>query len=437
MMNFVEYADNDFSDGTFTNIEDVIEFISDRSDTLNLNNNKITIVDLSLIPSNIKKIHINNNIIETIIFDNREWEEVNLKKNYITNILYCNLKIKKLNMTEAFEGTTINIKFIGCIIDELNVSNNCLSSVLFENTYVEKYTAEDCCFRELISLPIGLTKLYFGKNELKRICVKFEDTLKVLDLENNELEEIDFELPKSLERFNVSNNQIKKINIKLPENMTHFDICNNRLVSIDNLVLNDKLRYIDLSSNKIVNIDKNRLTRINYADISNNICDDDSDSESSIHIKTIHNNGDDVLGDDVMSVDEDLYGDIGNGFSEYRPTYDFESNSNGLNNNESRGDMLDDFIEIDTSDITNNSTNNTTYPSGIEQLFEEENHSNRITRGQNNRKLTFQTDDLVSTYGTLAQYYKSQMGNSQITTYCEPQPKKVNMKKRQIELRWN
>ena len=423
MMNFVEYADNDFSDGAFTNIEDVVEFISDKSNTLNLNNNKIMIIDLNQIPSNIKKIHINNNEIETIIFDNREWEEVNLKENYITNILYCNLKVKKLNMIEAFEGSTENIKFIGCIIDELNVSNNCLSSVLFENTYVKKYTTEDCCFRELISLPLGLEKIYFGKNELKRICVKFEDTLKVLDLENNELEDVDFELPESLERFNVSNNKITKINIKLPENMTHFDISKNKLVSIDNLVLSNKLKYIDLSSNKIVNIDKNKLTGINYTNITNNICNDDSDSDSSIHIKTIYNNEENML------VDEDLYGDIGKGFSGYRSAYDFESYSNGLNDNESRGDMLDDFVEIDTSSAT--------YPSGTEQLFAEDNHSNRITRGQNNKKLTYQKDDLVSTYGTLAQYYRSQMGNSQITTYHEPEPKKVNMKKRQIELRWN
>jgi len=203
-----EQFDNDFSDNSCTNIDSILEHISLTTDSLNIRGNEIKKIDCNKLPKNITNIVASKNMMETIIFDDRNWEEINLKDNYLAIDEIRNLNVKKLNLSDSFDGS---IRRIGKLI----LDNNCFNEVLFEDTYVLHLTMEDNCMRELMSIPKGIERAYFGKNELRKICVKFEDQLRVLDLENNELDELNFYLPITLERLNMSHNKIAEIELVL------------------------------------------------------------------------------------------------------------------------------------------------------------------------------------------------------------------------------
>jgi hypothetical protein len=298
----------------------------------------IKIIDLHKIPKNINKLILLKKTIENVIFDEREWEEINLKDNFITDDIFININTKILNLTNAFDGTISSIEFINCKIGKLILSNNCLSSVIFKNTYVSTYEMEDCCLKELISLPECLEYLYLAKNEIKKICTQFNN-LKIIDLEHNCIEEIIFELPNTLERLNLSNNNILgELDLILPKNLKYFDISNNQITNVKNITLNEKLKYLDMSSNKLNNINEyiDMFKNIENIDIDDNECCDDSDSDSSMHLITYFNSDND--NDNDNNYDDDLYGNQTVNFEENNRIIREPNNIKKISNNDDFND---------------------------------------------------------------------------------------------------
>jgi hypothetical protein len=296
-----KYSDNNFSNNFFTKIEDILDYISDKNNLLNINENEFEEIDLNKVPKHITTINASDNLLRKVIFDDRLWEEINFENNNLITETFKDLNVKKLNLENSFCGEICSLKFINCKIENLILNNNCLNEIIFdEDTHVLNFIVKDNLLKELKSLPNGMESLLLENNQLIKICVKFKEGLKILNLENNQLKEITFNTPKSLEKLILANNKISEIKLVLPISLTYFNISNNRLKCIDKLIINCNLNFIDCSSNEIKKIDNDKFKEVKFVNIDKYY---DSDSDSSIHIETFYGDNEDEDEDE----DEDEY----------------------------------------------------------------------------------------------------------------------------------
>jgi hypothetical protein len=125
---------NNFSNRQIKSIESIIEQLDVNDDLLELSNNSIEVINLCYVPQYIKKLFLNNNSIKKIIWDDREWDIINLSSNKLQLCEMSNLRIKNLNLD--FNEISM-ITLIDCKFDYLTIENNQMDEINFFDCEIE------------------------------------------------------------------------------------------------------------------------------------------------------------------------------------------------------------------------------------------------------------------------------------------------------------
>jgi len=258
-------------------LEEILDYLNEELETITLNFNNITRCNLSLLPTNIKNLKIENNLveIEELIFNyndsdtdinKHKWNELTLKNSNIKNIneinnLYC----KKLDLSENDLSV---IKFTNCKIRELYVNNNNINNIIFDNCEIKKIDLSHNILEKITNLPTNLININLSNNLFKNIET-LPENLKILDLSDNLLEEIKY-IPPNILKLEINNNKLKSFDVNLlSKDIKYFDITNN-------LIKNNKLLFSQLEAEGLF-----------YDTDSDEDENEDDDNNSDISIKFI------------------------------------------------------------------------------------------------------------------------------------------------------
>ena len=354
-----------FSNLNILKISEIINRIGQEFDSINLNNNLIKKAKLEILPTNIFNINIDNNYINEISWDDRDWGTISMENNRFETSQFEELNCKSFILDN---NNIEDITFVNCVIEQLSIVNNRIRSINFFDCKIKKLDISSNNIKEIITLPEGLIIFKCSSNYLTNISAKFEDTLKYIQLSDNLLNSIP-KLSTDLLFLDLSKNKFKNFNIdNLPGSLKCFDISENDIPNCKEIFgkLNiEKLSY-DINSDD------------DFKDGHNSDYSSDTDSSLSVqlnykfnsfHSKQINMN-ENVLNDDLIDDDE-----ITNALEEYQELIknnsddaindkkqSISSDSSDLSNSNDflSGINLDDFVKKDGKYIvyTNNDTAN-------------------------------------------------------------------------------
>ncbi len=249
-------------------IEDVVEKLPKSSyiTVIDLSDNEISDADISLLPGYIRNINLENNSLDNITWDDRDWGTIKLNNNCIDFEEINNIKCTKLDISDnKMEG---DLTFINCEIDELNVSENKIKVINFVECKIKKLNISSNSIYEITHLPEDIIELNASNNRISDLCV-LPDRMIILDIANNKLESIK----------------------NIPSNINKIDLSNNKLISFDFDNVPSNLDYLDITSNPIPGIkdivSKVKIEQIFY-DTENKVPNSqiDSDDDISLVVKT-------------------------------------------------------------------------------------------------------------------------------------------------------
>ena len=302
-------------------ISDILDKINNSSDTINLNCNSIRNATLNILPSYIKNIYLEDNIISEIEWDDRKWENINLKNNNFNIDKFVELNCDKLFLDN---NMIKNITFEKCNINKLSISNNILKSINFIDCEIKEINLSFNKISKITTLPKDLIKLNCHKNNIKKISRNiFEDSLIHLDLSDNKLSSI-IKIPENVSYLDLSQNKFRNFDISnLPSNLDYFDITKNKILNNNELfrmILSKKLFYDTDDENPNFSDKFSTYSSDSESSINSDVCSSDlsiSDKLIKINENTIkldlfdnddtdERNDTDEKNEDSMN-DEDIY----------------------------------------------------------------------------------------------------------------------------------
>ena len=194
---------------------------------LNVKNNKLSSIDSSVFPDNLKILNFDDNIFDNLNFLNNKVEKLFISNNVIENI----------NYNSNFDS-----------LDYLNLTNNLLKEI---------------DLRELKNLK----KLYISNNQIVNID-NLPDQLEVLESSNTSVFQVN-KLPNNLKKWISTDGLIEKINIhNFPDNLVEINLEDNLIDEI--IDMHDNVININLSNNNLKKIFKFNYKSIEYLNISLN-----------------------------------------------------------------------------------------------------------------------------------------------------------------------
>ena len=228
---------NAFSISKFPNSETVeisgnpelnsFEF-SEKLKSLNLSNNGLSFVDLSLVP---------------------QLQSLDLSKNRLTSI---NLR--------PLEN-----------LHSLNLSNNPLDAFdLSALTELKSLALNNSGVIQIdLSTFTQLQSLDLGSNQLTAMDVNALTQLQSLDLGSNQLTAMDVNALTQLQSLNVSSNQLTAMDVNALTQLQSLNVSNNQLTAIELSNLSAQLQSLNLSNNPLGAFDLSALTELKSLALNN------------------------------------------------------------------------------------------------------------------------------------------------------------------------
>lgn len=314
----------DFSNlNMISQLSDIYEKIDLNSDTINLNSNLIKNAQLEILPDNVINIYLDDNYIEELSWDTRNWGIISLKNNNFDTKEFSELTCKELLLDD---NQIENITFSNCNFDILSISNNNIKTINFFDCVIKELNLSVNKITEIITLPSGLVKLNCYGNKINNIFIhEFNFTLKWIDLSDNKLESIQ----------------------KLPDGLLHLDLSKNKFKTFDTSILPINLNYFDITENNIT------CNKKLFGELSSHKLFYDTDEEDKISNKNTDNNND-VETDSDTETDSDMSSDISIKLNKKFTSF----KNNYLELNESDGDKNDNIIDEDVARYINEYKNN-------------------------------------------------------------------------------
>ncbi len=220
-----------FSNKGIENIEQVLDSLPNQYASINvidLSNNKIKEANIDMLPEFITNVNLQNNLINEINWDDRQWGTINLRDNSLDFDEISNLYCERLDMSK---NMIEDITFIDCEINQLILEENSIKIINFVNCKINKLVISKNKISEITHLPDDITHLVANKNRIKKVCA-LPNTILILELGNNQIDSL-VNIPENVVKLDLSHN-----------NFTHFDI-NQLPVEI--------LDFFDISHNKFTN----------------------------------------------------------------------------------------------------------------------------------------------------------------------------------------
>lgn len=237
---------------------------------LNVNNNKLTNLDLSL-NINLYSVYADDNELATInvtkntnlrnlMVNNNKLISLDISLNIFLTDLYCN----KNNLTNLDISNNLNL-------ESLDVSRNFLTSL-----DVIKHVNLDhlyCNNNQLTILNVdnnpALKNLSCESNFLDTINITNNLDLVFLNIGNNNLKEIDIQKHKKLVNFYCYKNQIRSLDLSQNTLLNSFACMENQLTSLD-LSHNPELIWFYCGKNQITSLDISKNHKVNEVDCEYN-----------------------------------------------------------------------------------------------------------------------------------------------------------------------
>lgn len=243
------------------NINSIDEIIGDlpKVSTINvivLSNNKIKDARLDLLPTYIKSVILDNNLIESITWDTRNWGLIKLDNNQIDFQEINNLKCRKFDISK--NKMEEDLQFVNCEIGELIVSNNKINVVKFKNCSIQKLDISNNNILVINQLPKDIKELNASNNQIIQVCY-LPDTLFVVELSNNKLAMIE-NIPRNINKLDLSNNLLLVFDfLFLPTNLDYLDLSNNQIPNIKQQLEKCKIEQLFLDENTTVESSENKV----------------------------------------------------------------------------------------------------------------------------------------------------------------------------------
>lgn len=215
-------------------IEDVVVKLPSSSyiTVIDLADNEISDANISLLPDYIININLENNSLDNITWDDREWGTIKLNNNCIDFEEINNIKCKKLDISDnKMQG---DVTFINCEIDELNISENKIKAINFVECKIKKLNISSNSVYEITHLPEDIIELNASDNKISELCI-LPETLIILDIANNKLESIK-NIPSKINKIDLSKNKLITFDFdNIPSNLDFLDITSNLILGIKDI----------------------------------------------------------------------------------------------------------------------------------------------------------------------------------------------------------
>lgn len=237
-------TENNILDLSNSELKEIPNNISDNITYINLKNNNIKEVDLSLFGNNVTKIDLSHNNIHKV-YGYTEACEIDLSYNRISDFnLDKTYSLKNLDLSNNIIG---NIDWTNkfSIMDYVNLSHNNIQK-LPTGLKSTELIITDNLINGVDYIASFIRYLDLTNNKIRYLP---EDTmhLKMLHVEYNLIENINFKHSKLI-CLNVSNNKLNKL--KLNKSITSCDASNNFIKEID-YSKDVEFKYLDLRNNCI------------------------------------------------------------------------------------------------------------------------------------------------------------------------------------------
>ncbi len=244
-----------FKDKNISSIEEILKDLPEVS-TVNvivLSNNKIKDAKLDLLPNYIRSVVLDNNLIESITWDDRNWALIKLDNNLIDFQEINNLKCRKLDISS--NKMEEDLSFVNCEIGDLNVSNNKINVVKFDNCTIQKINLSNNGIIVIDELPKQIKELNASNNQIIQVC-HLPDSLFVVELSNNKLAMIE-NVPRNINKLDLSNNLLLVFDfLFLPTNLDYLDLSNNQIPNIKQQFEKCKIEQLFIDGNKSIESDE-------------------------------------------------------------------------------------------------------------------------------------------------------------------------------------
>ena len=409
----------DFSKhNTITRINEILSYIDSSQDTINLNNNVIKKASLDVLPDNIVNVHLDDNLVSQVIWDDRPWKIISLKNNNMDVGEFDGLNCDELILDN---NDIKEITFVDCKINHLSITNNKITNINFFDCYIERLDLSVNKIQKIITLPSNLKILKLDSNKIREILISLSDTITYLDLSDNKFENIQ----------------------DLPSFLTYLDLSKNNLKSINTILLSDTLEYFDITENKILNNTElfekfqNKILKIyydsdneneDYTKISDEISETSEMSEisdmsdlSSVKLNYVNTHLSNNYRE--LKIDSDNDSNLNSNSNNYQDNFDDEEINNAINEykngikemeNENENKNENKVIEANSLNISNKLDFN---------LSDEQEHTNEFDNILNQRDLMIKA---------AIQRFRNNNTNQNITI-----KKKVFLPLENVELKWN
>jgi len=245
----------DFSNlNNISRINEILHYINPLENTIILNNNLIKKANLDVLPDNITNVFLDNNKVNMVSWDDRQWKTISIKNNDFDTGEFDGFESDKLILDN---NDIKEITFANCKINWLSIQNNNITNINFFDCHIKFLDLSANKISNIITLPFGLEKLSLCGNKIKEISISLSDNINYLDL---------------------SDNRLKKIP-NIPKSIKHLDLSKNMFESIDSTLIPTQLEYFDITHNKIKN--NTKLFKKLSSDIVKIYYDTDSDDDKS------------------------------------------------------------------------------------------------------------------------------------------------------------
>ena len=344
--------------GDFSNVQviskipDIINKLDINSDTVNLSSNCIRKAQLDTLPTNILNIYMDDNILNEISWDDRQWGIISIKNNNFDTSDFSGLNCKKLFLDD---NSIENITFTNCNFEELSISNNNIKSINFFDCIVKELNLSVNKITEIITLPSGLIKLNCYGNKIKNIFMEqFNSSIKYIDLSDNKLESI----------------------VRFPNSLLYLDLSKNKFKTFDTSILPYTLEYFDITENDIPNnkelfasITSHKLFYDTDDDFYDTKSDSGSTASSDISIKLnkkFISSANNYTEFDSLEDNDIIDENISNYIEEYKRE---NSSNNNLNLSNSSSPFDYDFLNF-RNDLNTNNQETNNQETNKSELFE-------------------------------------------------------------------
>lgn len=236
-------------------IEDVVDKLPSSSyiTVIDLADNEISDANISLFPGYITNINLENNSLDSITWDDRDWGTIKLNNNCIDFEEINNIKCKRLDISDnKMEG---DVTFINCEIDELNVSDNKIKAINFVECKIKKLNVSSNYIYEITHLPEDIIELNASNNRISELCI-LPDSMIILDVSNNKLDSIK-NIPSNINKIDLSKNKLISFDFdNVPSNLDYLDITYNPIPGIKDVISKVKIEqfFYDTKNEAISNL---------------------------------------------------------------------------------------------------------------------------------------------------------------------------------------